>query len=286
MIHARLLFLTAAYLACSAVSAIAWGPAGHTVIMGGVAQARGIGSANGYLGLQAAYGAIAPDLAWQASEPLKTTLSAATHNDPGYVEPWDNSGSQIERSFAWGWLSHNHAWGADYYAHIGDPFAGTWPALGPGYVVERAQALATSAGITEGVAHDYIEAATDLLLDQQYPELNLPGILLAATAQRSSQVPALLVRSYADVPGTSRVMVRSLESTFRAGMAAYAGALALPTWQDDASFAAGLAVYHGLSPDKSAACLSAAKELCLAPEADYREAIEATITLVAAGPWP
>ena len=113
-----------------------------------------------------------------------------------------------------------------------------------------------------------------------------PGVLLASAAQRSSQVPSLLVRSYADVPGASRLMIRSLETTFRTGMTAYAGALALPTWQDDASFAAALAVYHGLSPDKSASCLSAAKELCLAPEADYREAIEATIALVAVGPWP
>jgi hypothetical protein len=284
--RARLLLLAAACLTCSAVPAIAWGPAGHTAIMGGVAQARGIGSANGYLGLQAVYGAIAPDLAWQASEPLQSTLSAATHNDPGYAEPWDNSGSQIERTFAWGWLSHNQAWGADYYAHTGDPFAGTWPAPSPGYVVERAQALAASTGITEAVAHDYIEAATDLLLDQQYPNLNLPGILRSAAAQRSSQVPSLLVRSYADLPGASRLTIRTLETTFRTGMLAYAEALALPTWQDDASFAAGLAVYHGLSPEKSTACLSAAKELCLSPEADYREAIEATITLVAAGPWP
>jgi hypothetical protein len=47
-----------------------------------------------------------------------------------------------------------------------------------------------------------------------------------------------------------------------------------------------LRLYHGLSPEQSTACLAAAKDLCLAPEADYRDAIHATITLVAAGPWP
>ena len=283
--RARLLLFAVACLVCSCAPALAWGPAGHAAIMGGVAQAQGI-APSGYLGLQAVYGAIAPDLAWQASEPLHTTLGAATHDDPGCFEPWDRSGSQSERAFAWGWLSHNQAWGADYYAHLGDPFAGTWPAPGPGYVVERARALAGASGITETTAHDYIEAATDLLLDQQYPGLNLPGILRSAAAQRNSQIAGLLVRSYADLPGSGRLVIRTLETTFRTSAAAYAEALALPTWQDDASFAAGLALYHGLSPEKSTACLSLAKDLCLAPEADYRDAIEATITLVAAAPWP
>ncbi|MFB3881429.1 MAG: hypothetical protein ACE149_09195 [Armatimonadota bacterium] len=282
----RLLALAAVLLTWRVAPALAWGPAGHAAIMGGVAQAQGIGAVTRYLGLQATYGAIAPDLAWQASGSLEVTLGAATHDDPGCLEPWERAGSQTERAFAWGWLSHNQAWGADYFAHLGDPFAGSWPAPGPGYVVERAQVLAASTGISEVAAHDYIEVATDLLLDQQYPDLNLPGVLRSAASQRSSQVPALLVRSYADLPGANRLVIRTFESTFRTGAIAYAEALALPTWQDDASFAAGLAVYHGLSPEQSAACLSVAKELCLAPEADYRVAIQATIALVAAGPWP
>jgi len=270
-----------------AAPSVAWGPGTHAVVAMEVAEERGVTLPSDYILLQAVYGAAAPDLAWSAEEPLRSALGAATHDEPGYREPWDlaRPWSSVQRAFAWGWLTHNQAWGADYYAHIGDPFLGTWPAAGPGYVVERAGLLASSQGISEDVAHDYVEVAIDLLVDQESPELGVGGLLGDAALSRSWQVPFLLVRSYADVPGASRWTIRGTELEFRVGLAVYGEGLSWPTGQDDAAFTVGMALIYGLSVEKSATCLAAAKVLCQEAGAHYLDAVEATVGLVADGPW-
>lgn len=281
-------WLVAALIAVLAAPAAAWGPGGHAVVLTGAAQVRGISAPSDYLYLQAVYGAIAPDLAWQASDPLLSTLGDATHNDPGFWELWDRAqaGVAAERAFALGWISHNQAWGADYYAHLGSPFLGTWPAAGPGYVVERAGVLAARVGVSADVAHDYVEVAIDLLLDQQNPQWGLAQVLEDASASRDRRVPGLLARSYADLPGASWLTLRTLEGTFRLGASVYGGTLALPTGQDDASFAAGMALLYGLSVSDSAACLAEAKAICQEAGARYEDALTATVVLVAEGPQP
>lgn len=281
-------WLVTALLLAPAVPSLAWGPGTHAVVALGVAKARGASAGNDYLALQAVYGAAAPDIAWQAEEPLRSALGAAMHDEPGYLEPWElaRPWSSVERAFAWGWLTHNQVWGADYYAHIGDPFEGAWPAAGPGYVVERAGLLAAAQGIPEDVAHDYVEVAIDLLVDQKFPGLRVGQMVRNAAASRDRQVPSLVVRSYADVPGASRVTIRALELEFRGGLAIYGEGLSRPTGQDDAAFAAGMAPLYGLSAAKSAACLGAARVLCQQPGAHYLDALEATVGLVAGGPWP
>jgi hypothetical protein len=183
-------------------------------------------------------------------------------------------------------MSHNEEWGADYYAHLGDPFSGSWPAPGPGYVVDRASLLAASQGLPEDVCHEYVEAGIDLLLDQEFPALAVGELLTAAAVRRDRQVPLLLVRSYADVPGSTWLTIRALEGAFRSYLAVYGEGLALPIGQDDAALAAGLAALHGLTLQDSAACLAAAKVLCQDPQAHYLDALAATITLVGEGSWP
>ena len=282
------ILLIVALIAALAAPAAAWGPGGHAVVLTGVAKARGASAPSRYLYLQAVYGAIAPDLAWQASEPLRTNLATATHDEPGYREPWDRArpGVAAERAFALGWISHNQAWGADYYAHLGNPFLGTWPAAGPGYVVERAGVLAARCGVSEEVAHDYIEVAVDLLLDQQHPEWGLGELLQNSASSRDWRLPGLLANSYADVPGANWLSIRTLESAFRLGSSVYAGTLALPTGQDDATFSTAMAVLYGLSPSESASCLAEAKAVCQEQEAHYEDALAATVALVASGPQP
>jgi hypothetical protein len=179
-------------------------------------------------------------------------------------------------------LSHNQAWGADHYAHIESPLV---PGA-PGYVIERAALLAAAEGIDVETAHDFVEAAIDLLLDQEHPEYGLGGLISRAASSRDSQIPNLLVRSYADVPGANWLTIRRLESTFRAGMIVYGQTLALPSGSDDALFATGLAALHGLALDQAGECLAAAKVLCQDPDASYDTAITSTIALVSAGPWP
>jgi hypothetical protein len=272
----------------ASLPAFAWGPGAHAVVATEVAAAKGVTVSNEYLLLQGLYGSSAPDFAWFASEPLASALGTATHDDPGFCEPWDKARwwSPVQRAFAWGWLTHNEVWGADYYAHVGDPLAGTCPAPAPGYVVERAAALSIQMGIPEDIAHNYVEVAIDLLLDQEDPSLQLGQRLVSAAASRDWQVPVLLIRSYADVPGASRLTVRALEGAHRAYLGIYGQGLALPTGPDDAAFAAGMAALYGLTPANSAASLAAAKVLCQDAAAHYQDALSATIALVANAPLP
>jgi hypothetical protein len=270
-----------------AMPALAWGTAAHVAIGLGVAQARHLNLSNRYLLLQALYGTTAPDFALVAREPLKSALFEATHEDPGYLEVpgLANPLSPIERAFAFGWLTHNQVWGADLYAHLLDPLLE--PPAPPGYVVERAIALRAlgSGAISAQAAHDYIEAAVDLLLDQQPPNLGLPTLLRMAAYYRDPRIPRLLARAYGDVAGGPAKII-ALESAFRSYAAGYARVLALPTGQDDALVAYALAAVEGLTPARSAAVLAQAKALCLEPEHNYRDALLATIALVASGPWP
>jgi hypothetical protein len=268
--------------------ALAWGPAAHALVAMDVAQQRGVVFATDYLLLQAVYGANAPDLAWQASGVLQAGLATATHDGPGYRRAWDLSGpwSKAQRAFAWGWLTHNQVWGADYYAHIADPFNPPRLLAGPGYVGDRAARLAAARGIPVEVAHDYVEVAIDLLLDQQHPELGLASLLEDAVSFRDWQVPFLLTRSYSYVPGAGGLKISWLEAGFRTGLAIYADGLSFPAGLDDGAFAVGMAARYGLTLQSSAAALAAARQLCLDPSASYWEALGATSGLVAAGPWP
>jgi len=153
-------------------------------------------------------------------------------------------------------------------------------------VEERAALLAAAEGLDGGAAHNFVESAVDLLLDQEYPEYGLGGLLSRAASARSSRIPGLLANSYADVPGANWLTIRTLESAFRAGMIVYGQTLALPSGADDAAVATGLATLHGLSLERAGDCLATAKALCQEPGADYATAITATIALVAAAPWP
>jgi hypothetical protein len=61
--------------------------------------------------------------------------------------------------------------------------------------------------------------------------------------------------------------------------------LGLPTGQDDAIIARGLGLVKGIGPAQSAACLVEARAICQEPGADYQSALDATVALVANGPW-
>jgi hypothetical protein len=279
--------LVTVLLAVLALPALAWGPGAHAIIALDVAEEKGSVIGYSILGAQVVYGAIAPDLAWQADEPLATNLGAATHDDPGYREPWDLAllWPIPKRSFSYGWMTHNQAWGADYYAHIADPFLGALAGPDSGYVVQRAALLAAQQSISEDVAHDYIEVAIDLLLDQEYPDLSVGDIVSQAAYWRNYKIGVLLTMCYADVPGADGPTLILLEKAFRRGIAVYGEALAYPTDDDDFLFALGMSVRYGLPLNQSISCLAAAKDLCLETGARYDDAMAATTALIAAHPW-
>lgn len=164
----RLLFILLCVLPLLIITsspALAWGSATHALIAKAIAGdfISAPPLLRGYLQLQFAYGAIAPDLAWVAQPAITESLGHATHRAPGYDDVVQIG--QPDRTaliaFSLGWLTHNEdpgeAWGADFWAHDESE----------GYVVEKASVLAASAGIPEGLAHDYVEAAIDLLIDHQ-----------------------------------------------------------------------------------------------------------------------
>jgi len=282
-----------------AMPALAWGPGAHAVIGLGVLRQRPSPVAsvlvNRYLALQAVYGMAAPDMAQVAPQPLRSALYAAMHDAPGFlaVPKAANLASPVERAFSFGWVTHNQAWGADFYAHIQNPL--TPPGMGPqlqmGYVNNRAAvlvALAAQAGLalTDAAAQDYIEAAIDLLLDDQIANRQLALLLWQAAIWRDYRIPGLLARAYAAPLGVDPAVIRAVEAGFRSFLAAYGGVLALPSAQRDAVVAATLAKVHGLTIAQSVGVLAGAKRVCQQPGANYLAAIQATVALVAAWPWP
>jgi hypothetical protein len=286
-------------LLVAATPALAWGPGAHAVIGLGVArqltQPQSVPLVNRYLALQAVYGMAAPDMAQVAPQPLKIVLFAATHDAPGFlaVPKAANLASPVERAFSFGWVTHNQAWGADFYAHIQNPLPSplAQPQPQPGYVTDRAAVLVALAAqdglaLTDAAAHDYVEAAIDLLLDDQIANRQLALLLWQAAIWRDYRIPWLLARAYAAPLGLDPAVIRAVETGFRSFLAAYGGVLALPSAQRDAAIAAGLAKVHGLTMPQSVGVLAGAKNVCQQPGASYLAAIQATVALVAAGPWP
>ncbi|HET8538749.1 MAG TPA: hypothetical protein VFL83_02635 [Anaeromyxobacter sp.] len=130
-------------------------------------------------------GANGPDLfnsVWQ-DEPQKLAGVLHTGDPAANLSPWHAAEGELQRAFAFGFASHNDAWGTDSTAHAsGRTFgqgAGYVPAkaaiLGAmlarpfadalGLPLEVAQALATD------VSHNFVEFAVDFLLVQADPEL-------------------------------------------------------------------------------------------------------------------
>jgi hypothetical protein len=265
-------------LALTNRSALAWGTAAHAYIARAIADdfVPGPRIYRPYMECQFAYGAMAPDLAWVAPQPVQDPLAQATHREPGYDDVFDVG--QPDRAalvaFSLGWLTHNEAWGADLFAH--DPSVG--------YVVQKASALAWSAGIPEGLAHDYIEIAIDLLIDHECD----PGIgeyLRRSAIARDWRIPGLLVSAY---PAFDSAVLEDSERAFKRSAVAYGAGLALPSpWDEDVA-ALGLALHAqsayglNLSFAQSKALLIAAANLV---RDDYFPALQSTTEQARLGLW-
>jgi hypothetical protein len=111
------------------------------------------------------YGSIAPDLALYADPGKWPTSFEDTHYN--YIDLRSYALGFTQKAFALGWLTHNEAWGADYYAHRVNPLGNnTCVTQGyyQGYVIEKACLLAGRTGIDPEFAHYAVETAIDLLL--------------------------------------------------------------------------------------------------------------------------
>jgi hypothetical protein len=223
MIPVRVLVLSA-----SATLLQAWGPGTHTHVANQLKRA-------GTNKAERLYGAIAPDFNLLRSMSSADPLFLATHYLP--LRPWEEARSPQERALAWGFATHNEAWGADHTAHIG---CLTLTDTSRGYVVQKAAALQqmllgqlTAAGmeaflpmITLDNCHFILEYGIDLLARRMDPYLGAQ--LMEAASHRNSAMGALMARAYAPGDAEGGAALAALEGAWRTFMIRYGHILKQP----------------------------------------------------------
>lgn len=191
------------------------------------------------------YGGTIPDLfGYMFDSPFLQDLYVQTHDQ--FVKVWSSARSKQEKALAYGFVSHNDLWGADFTAHHSGRTFGTEE----GYVISKASllksiletiqeyaALQLPDPISLEVSHNFVESGLDILIKRLDPQI---GVKLGSAAIRRSPVlPALLVRAYGRdlslLPemnhGKATRLIQSAEKEFKKSMALYGQALTL----DDAT---------------------------------------------------
>lgn len=227
------MFLGTLMLIGISASVFGWGSATHAFISDQLKR-RG-----GPQNLNEIYGSLAPDIfnyAFDLQGSLYTFLHWETHDN--FMQLWDSVKFGYEKSFAYGYVSHNDAWGADSTAH----HASLTLIPGQGYVITKAimldsilmndpsyAGLELPADIRVDMCHNVVEAAGDILIKRMDP---LIGKKIVEAASRPSQVfRNLLFRAYAQdlasfVGSELAVQIISgYEFGFRNAMVAYGTAL-------------------------------------------------------------
>jgi hypothetical protein len=220
------------------------------------------------------------------------------------MKVWKASRGEVEKSLAFGFVSHNNRWGADFTAHDTCRTCGERA----GYAYVKAAALLSEyplppeLGIPDEIAieifHEIVENAVDVLVKRADPSV---GERLSSAAElRSDRFPQLLVRAYAKrFASFARIteleaaqFIQAAESDFREAIYFYGLILS----QDDvdaisaiseqtASLAQGFLALYGIElsiPPEDVvnmvnSYMLAAIGLC---QGDYLNEIEATIPYV------
>lgn len=171
-----------------------WGSATHFYIDEQLAM-KSVG-----LKFNAGYGGMAPDaFNYLFSSPFLENLYVATHYQ--FQPVWDKAGNRIAQALAYGFITHNDAWGADYTAH----HAGITQGTAEGYVIAKAQALLALAPLPPelplsqaqvlSLYHEFVETAVNVLMKRADPRI---GEKIAfAALRRNPQFPSLLVEAFA-----------------------------------------------------------------------------------------
>lgn len=172
------------------------------------------------------YGSIAPDIEAWVVEPEKWPMAFRdTHYN--YIDLGSYEQGSIWEAFAWGWMTHNEKWGADYYAHVEDPFG-----TNRGYIERKARELHKEfPEIKQNFAHWIVEIAVDFLIKNDDP--TICEKLLKAAVFRSPLDQLLLVKVMVWKEGrTDWGTLASAELAFRIILIRYARALALSSPDD------------------------------------------------------
>jgi hypothetical protein len=280
-----------------------WGSATHAYI------ARELGNQQGPTNLTEVYGALLPDaFNVMFGDPYQGQLWTQTHYE--FMRLVQNAESENDKALAYGFASHNEAWGADETAHVSSI---THP--GTGYVIGKQNELADIlepqvrlflllSGVPNSnkvidevlptVAHTAIETAIDLLVcENEDPDIGQRLVLAART--RGWSAPILLCKAYATdfaaTAGTTEAVAAPLiiaaESEFRYQIELYGTALtqedpvtALAEQGADLAkllLAAELGIVVDIPTDLMTDILATATDLV---KGDYAAELAATITHV------
>jgi hypothetical protein len=173
------LILILIFLFFVSTTAYAWEKATHAYIVDHMKKMGGPHK------LAKIYGAMAPDIfnyAFDLPSSLYDYLHFQTHNN--FMEMWNAIEEKHDKSFAFGFVSHNDVWGADYTAH--------WEAITTGipegYIITKATALHQflwdNVSAYRDLAlldvdydtyielcHNVVEAAGDIIIKREYPQI-------------------------------------------------------------------------------------------------------------------
>lgn len=242
-------------LAALLVSSLAqaWGPGTHTYVADELWHPK-------HMKANVLYGAVSPDFYLLKPGALLPgdPLFQATHYNYGAM--WFAARTPAGLALAWGFTTHNEAWGADHSAHLR---SFDYPAAKNGYVILKAAELQqlligqlNAAGmgqyipmITPDNCHFIIEYGIDLLAKQRHPGLG--DKLFGAATNRSPEMGALVARAYSNGDPATAAALRDMEATWRAFMIQYGGILKLPDTEAMpamAEFLVNLGVKLGVLP--------------------------------------
>jgi hypothetical protein len=193
-------------------TAVAWGPATHAYIDDQLNHKLSL------LKLNQRYGSMTPDVFNFVFESPYPEMALATHCES--LRVWNAARwTQTQKALAFGFVSHNIVWGADFTAH----HPGCLPDPHPteGYAVTKAGELKSAIEASEvggsyyllhkilvdaigepeaevlesELLQDLVEYGVDILMKRSDPTIGQK--VTAAALLRSPELPALLVRAYA-----------------------------------------------------------------------------------------
>ena len=189
----KFLLSVLAMAVCSAM-AFPWGSAGHAYI-----DSRLFNDYGPLMQANAVYGGMAPDVFdYVFSVSCKADISNATHTQFGAI--WDSVWNRPGKSLAYGFVSHNDLWGADFTAH----HSGITYGSAEGYIITKARLLMQAAPLPPELPipselalelyHNFVETAVDVLIKRIDPAIGRK--MTSAALLRTPLFPVVMARAY------------------------------------------------------------------------------------------
>jgi hypothetical protein len=283
--------------------AFGWGAATHTYL------ANELGSQHGSVNLHEMYGAVLPDMFnLMFGHPYQDYLWNETHYE--FMKVVEKAKTGEKKALAYGFASHNEAWGADYTAHIG-----AMAAQGNGYVVAKAGLLTDfiedmiesfllsysipnasqiAQQLAPTVAENAVESAVDYWVSR-IEDSNVGMRMVLAANSRGPFVPALIRQAFAkDFSKATGVKMKEAagliidaEEQFREYMVLYGGILTQPNAielmaQQGADLATLMLAEYGVAAEVDPTLLEMSLLAAIAiVELDYSAELSATLSNVA-----